>query len=184
MKKSFLIAMALSLLLAVGTAWVAEESSSEKHSYIGVDSCKLCHIMKSSGAQYKKWKEMKHSKAYETLGSEEAKKIAKEKGIDDPQQSMKCLKCHVTAIELDESRRIKKWSKEDGVGCETCHGPGSDYYKKEIMKDREKSLANGLILPDEKLCRSCHNEESPTFKEFNFKEAWDKIKHPIPEKEE
>jgi hypothetical protein len=34
----------------------------------------------------------------------------------------------------------------------------------------------------ETFCKGCHNPESPTFKEMNFAESWDKIKHPVPEK--
>ncbi len=55
------------------------------------------------------------------------------------------------------------------------------------MKDRKLSIENGLnpiLVEDgsaEKLCLTCHNEESPTFKEFKFKERWEKIAHPIPE---
>lgn len=32
----------------------------------------------------------------------------------------------------------------------------------------------------EKQCRSCHNEKSPTFKEFNLAERWAKIRHQVP----
>jgi hypothetical protein len=48
------------------------------------------------------------------------------------------------------------------------------------MKSREKSIEKGLIIPDEALCRSCHNEESPTFKGFNYEEYLAKIAHPVP----
>jgi hypothetical protein len=58
------------------------------------------------------------------------------------------------------------------------------------MESREKSIENGMAaiaLDDgsaEKLCKTCHNEESPTFKEFNFAEMWAKIAHPVPAAEE
>ena len=38
----------------------------------------------------------------------------------------------------------------------------------------------GLLTPDEKLCVGCHNEESPTYKEFKYKEAWAQIEHKVP----
>ncbi len=41
-------------------------------------------------------------------------------------------------------------------------------------------MEKGLIIPDEKVCKQCHNEESPTFKEFNFKEYVAKIAHDDP----
>ena len=33
---------------------------------------------------------------------------------------------------------------------------------------------------DEKLCTGCHNSDSPSFKEFNYADAWAKIKHSKP----
>jgi cytochrome c peroxidase len=149
-----------------------------EHQYVGVKKCKVCHSMKKlAGEEYKIWETSKHAKAYETLGSEEAKKIAKEKGIDDPQKSDACLKCHIIAFGVD-----KKWigedvTKEEGVSCEACHGPGGDYKTKEIMKDREKAIANGLVIPNEKTCTACHNQESPSYKEFKYEEFKEKIKH-------
>ena len=71
----------------------------------------------------------------------------------------------------------------EGVSCESCHGAGSAYKTATIMKDKAKAIAAGLIIPDEKLCRKCHNPESPTYKEFNFKTFSAKIAHPNPAKE-
>ena len=48
------------------------------------------------------------------------------------------------------------------------------------MKDREFSMENGLILPTEEVCKTCHNEESPTFEAFNFAEMSAKIAHDDP----
>jgi len=75
-----------------------------------------------------------------------------------------------------------KFNVSDGVQCETCHGPGSDYKSIKIMKDKKLAVENGLIIYDkpEQLCLNCHNEESPYFKGFNFNEMWPKIEHSIP----
>ncbi len=71
---------------------------------------------------------------------------------------------------------------EEGVSCESCHGPGSAYKKMKIMKDHEKSLANGLIVPTEKVCKTCHNEKNPFHKPFDFKKMVAKVQHPVPAK--
>ena len=34
-----------------------------------------------------------------------------------------------------------------------------------------------IVLADEGLCRSCHNENSPSYKEFKFGERLEKIRH-------
>jgi len=77
-----------------------------------------------------------------------------------------------------------KFKIKDGVQCETCHGPGSEYKTLKIMKSRESAIANGLKVYEkiEELCIKCHNPESPTFKKVDFTAAWEKIKHPIPGK--
>ncbi len=55
------------------------------------------------------------------------------------------------------------------------------------MQDRQKSIENGMVAyagEDEikAQCLTCHSEESPTFKEFDFAKRWAEIKHDIPEK--
>ena len=60
------------------------------------------------------------------------------------------------------------------VQCEACHGPGSDYMKMNIMKDKKLAIENGLILPDEKVCKKCHNENVPP--QFASKEPFDFVK--------
>ncbi len=167
----------------------ATSASAKTAKYVGVVKCKKCHKTVKQGKQFQIWSESKHAKAYETLKGEKAAKIAKEKGLAKPAyESPQCLKCHVTAYDADASLLGPKFKKEDGVQCEGCHGPGSLYKKKKIMKDRELAIQKGLKFYSvedgsaEKLCRKCHNDESPTFKEFNFKERWEKIAHPVPKK--
>jgi len=75
---------------------------------------------------------------------------------------------------------------EEGVSCEACHGPGSQYKSLKVMKDiaagTVKGADVGLATPDKTLCVKCHNTKSPTFKEFKFEEAAKKIAHPLPKK--
>jgi hypothetical protein len=163
----------------------AKKEEAPKHQYVGVSKCAMCHKSKARGDQYGKWQSMKHSQAYAVLATDAAKEVAKKAGIEgDPQKSPKCLKCHVTAHGVDESLLGSKYTVEDGVGCESCHGPGGDYMKLSIMKDQEKAIESGLVVPTEELCVTCHNKESPTYTKFVFKEAAAKIAHPRPKKEE
>ena len=153
------------------------------HSYIGADACSMCHKTEKQGSQYSIWQNSKHSKAFETLKSEKADQIAKEKGFTKPAiETPECLKCHASGYDLDASMLGKKFKVEDGVQCETCHGPGSDYKDMKVMKDKELSIKNGLIAHEklDAFCTGCHNSESPTFVEINIEEAWQKIKHSKP----
>ena len=76
-----------------------------------------------------------------------------------------------------------------GIQCEACHGPGVKYSAISIMNkskwnenpdgQRKLALAAGLVLkPEEKSCKTCHNEKSPTFKPFDYKARYELIKHP------
>jgi hypothetical protein len=157
-------------------------SSGQEHNYVGAIKCKKCHKKEKRGNQYQKWLDGPHAKAYETLAKDTAKIVAKSAGIKGhPQKSDKCLKCHVTAFGVDKKYLDSTFSMEMGVQCEACHGPGSDYKKKKIMKDRDKAISLGLIISEEELCRNCHNEESPTYKEFDFEKFKEKIAHPLPD---
>ena len=150
------------------------------HKYVGADKCKMCHNSAAKGAQYTKWTESKHSKAYAALGSEEAKKIAQAKGIADPQKAAECLKCHVTGAGAPADQLTDKYKVEDGVGCESCHGAGADYAPMAVMKDPAKAAAAGMLTPTEDTCKGCHNSESPTFKSFDFASMSATIAHPYP----
>ena len=151
----------LSMVVFLCTTLTAQD-----HKYIGATKCKMCHNKAAKGEQYNKWKEGPHANAMSKLEGDEAK---------DP----KCLKCHSTAGAVDAGL-IATLKVEEGVSCESCHGPGSIYKNKTIMMSREKSMEAGLILPEEKVCLTCHNDESPDFKGFNFAEYSAKMAHPDP----
>lgn len=172
------------LLIFFLTIMVVQVYGQATPKYIGADKCKTCHRKAEDGEQFKIWQEGPHGQAMKTLASAEAKKIAKEKGIADPAKDIQCTKCHSSFATIDAKLldAKTKLTLEEGVTCETCHGPGSEYKTNKIMKDQKLSIANGLIIPDEKLCVTCHNSESPTFKGFNFAKAVEKTKHPVPKK--
>ena len=153
------------------------------NTYVGVETCAMCHKTEKQGSQLSIWKNSAHSKAFETLKTEKANQIAAEKGFKTPaSETPECLKCHVTGYNLDASLLGKKFKVEDGVQCETCHGPGSAYKDMKVMKDKDLSVKNGLVVHEklENFCIGCHNAESPTFVEMNIEEAWQKIKHTVP----
>lgn len=153
--------------------------------YQGSASCKKCHFTKKSGAAYKVWEGTKHAQAFEVLASEQAMTIAKGKGIADPQKADECLQCHVTAHGVDAKLLGPKFSHEEGVGCEVCHGAGSEYNDKEVKEavvaGKMDAKSVGLLKPTEADCKKCHNENSPSYKPFDFEKAKKEIAHPTPE---
>lgn len=158
-------------------------NAQDKYSFIGADACGMCHKTEKQGEQLDIWKQSKHSQAFKTLQTKEADEIAKGLGHTTPAaETQACLKCHVSGNDVDKSLLGAKFKIEEGVQCETCHGPGSAYKDMKVMKSREESVAKGLVVHDkiENFCVSCHNSESPTFKEINIAEAWETIKHDVP----
>ena len=175
--------------LLAGAAMAAERDASL---LVGVKSCKMCHKKPEEGEQFTKWQESGHAKAVERLGTPEAKAVGAKLGIDNPQTSGKCLSCHSTAYNMTEAVATTEVPVEEGVSCESCHGPGKNYKKKETMKDRQASIAAGMIHPPSDSCKQCHNDKSPTWKAdrytlkdgskagFDYEQAYEKIKHPKP----
>lgn len=172
------------IYIPLDTLYAQDDGTKDPISYIGAKKCKKCHALKKYGAQYKHWETTQHAQAYETLLSDEAIAIAKEKGLEKlPHEAPECLECHTTGFGVAEELRDAGLTLEEGVSCEVCHGAGSAYYTKKVMQaisDGELDGATvGLTTPnDEKMCLNCHNDKSPTFKPFVFEERRKKIAHP------
>jgi hypothetical protein len=186
-KSGFLVAV---LILTVSVALVGlvaaqEEKKAEaaKFQYIGAAKCKMCHNTAAQGKQYDIWAASPHAKAFELLKSEKALAQAKAKGIADPQKDPACLKCHSTAFAVSgEGATI---TQEEGVSCESCHGPGSEYKSKKVKEGIKagtiKAESVGLWTVSEKTCTTCHIAEgNENFKGFKYEEAVKKIAHPKP----
>ena len=152
--------------------------------YVGVKRCKTCHNLEKGGGQFAKWTESKHSKAFEVLASPKALEIAKEKGIADPQKADECLGCHVTGHGEPAEKFKESYVAADGVGCESCHGAGSNYLKKSTMEgirgNSMKAEDYGLTLPTKKTCDKCHNEKATGGKSVEWPTDSTKIAHAIP----
>ena len=99
---------------------------------IGSDECRACHR-----AIHGAWQSGVHARSAEGLSFEQTV---------DPN----CQPCHVPGVE----------DFEEGVGCESCHGPGSAYADLEVMIDPFKSAAAGLWEP-RAMCGYCHNPGHP-----------------------
>ncbi len=155
-------------------------SFGQQFSYTGAAKCKICHQSEKQGKQFPIWSESKHSQSFAALASEMAQSIAQELAVSNPQENQKCLQCHGPLAEKEVEL------KAEGVTCEICHGPGSAYKTLSIMKNKEEAVKNGLILYGsaeaiKKQCLACHENAHGT--SFDFTIYWEKIKHPVPEKQ-
>jgi len=142
--------------------------------YIGAEACSSCHKAKVNGDQYANWKGTKHAQAFEVLASDEAKKIAKDRKIDDPQKSGECLKCHQTAFDVPAGDLGPRFDPKQGIQCESCHGAGEKH--KSVVVDAPPNLEIVAVPPAE-TCTGCHNKNSPSYKPFCYKYFASKIRH-------
>src|SRR5262245_1056961 len=83
--------------------------------YVGSEACKDCHKH-----AYKVWKDSGHAHAYQTLVDAKRPSLRQYDG--------ECIVCHVTGFTYkggftDE----QKTPHLKDVGCESCHGPGSEH---------------------------------------------------------
>lgn len=148
-------------------------------------TCKQCH---SSGPQdqkpvppfvkhdeFKVWHDSdKHSKAFEVLKGEDAKRMNGLMGYDGATDA-RCLSCHAPAhadpqVKDKAEPLIAAELIADGVSCASCHGPYPEWVKAHAEPEgQEKWIArtaaeksalgmNNLRDPAERtrLCASCH----------------------------
>jgi len=168
MKKTLIIFTVFIMFVALTNLYSGDVT------FVGSGKCKMCHKSEKQGQQYPLWESRKHSKSSHALTTDKAKEMC-----PDPLKNEKCLGCHMPlAGKADEF-------KEEGVSCEVCHGPGSDYKKMSVMKDHTKAVAAGMTdYADEaaikKQCLSCH--ENAHDKTFDFAAAWVKVQHKRPDK--
>ena len=148
--------------------------------YVGSAVCMECHRGAEQGQQDVLWMRSRHAHAYWRLGADWALFLAKLRphyqDLDKPISDERCLLCHVTGSQDPDALHASSFRPQEGVSCEACHGPGSEYATVERMSDREAFLANGGRIPDAGTCRSCHRNSE----DFDWAEAWPKIAHPKP----
>ncbi len=183
MKK--VISLIMSIILALLFIAQLQSAVAEEAQYVGTKKCKMCHMSKKRGDQFGIWSASLHAKAFETLGTDEAKAVAKKAGVSgDPQKAAQCLECHVTGFKAPASAKAATFSETEGVGCETCHGPGSLYKTMKVMKalaaGTQDAKAVSFLKAGKETCLQCHNKKSPTYKPFDFEASWKKIAHPVP----
>ena len=151
------------MILAPGTVRSASPT------YVGSSRCRVCHL-----PQYKSWEQTKMARAYELLKpgkSADAKKKAKLDPNKDYTQDSACLVCHTTGYgQASGFRSLAATPDLAGIGCEACHGPGSEYLKPNQMSLQNKEYkradvsAAGLVIPNQQTCILCHNPKSPFVK--------------------
>ncbi len=177
------------LILAVLWTLMRARGAEEKREpvYVGARVCAHCHHDKAGGDQYSRWLMSRHAQAYAVLAKPEAREIARLSGIPvEPQESPMCLGCHATGADAEPWEKDPTFHVQDGMQCEKCHGPGSEYSDAKVMMDRQAAMMAGLKMPSKADCMSCHNVKGSHVAVHNKPKldldvAWKTLAHPTPE---
>jgi hypothetical protein len=167
----------IALIFALSSTGLGQQAGNAQ--FIGVTECARCHtsptpLDKQAGftdwchlTEFDTWFKLdKHAKAFELLKGERGQQMGRLLGIADVTKDQQCLSCH------------SNWQKgqpkpndvniQQGVSCESCHGPGSEYERPHRANDmswRLKTTAEkaalGMIEVREprqraQQCLSCH----------------------------
>jgi hypothetical protein len=121
--------------------------------YEGSDSCASCHDY-----EYVEWMNRPHAKAFSTL-----EKVGSQY---DPE----CVICHVVGMDYESGFISEsKTPLLKDVGCENCHGPGSEHNKNpEVLTP---------ISEPNSVCITCHTPEHSNDYAGNEEEKLQLIKH-------
>src|SRR3990167_10713810 len=145
------------------------QSAAAAPAFVGVKVCAKCHEF-----QAESWTGTSHSKAFESLKANtkaEEKKKAKLDPAKDYTKDKDCVGCHSTGFGKAGGYALGKdpggQEKLGSVGCEACHGPGSDYREehgtaeKKLLRSQQSTprkliAGKGQNFDYEKACANCH----------------------------
>lgn len=106
---------------------------------VGSQACRSCH-----GAEYKSWKKSPHRKAMASLDHGDDTRV-------------ECVRCHTSPVASGpEPESLAGFQLDEGVGCESCHGPGQAHVadpRAETILGLGESCAECVI---EEVCTTCH----------------------------
>ncbi len=134
---------------------------------VGAEACKSCHEN-----EYAWWKASKHHTSMSVLAE------ADEPKDTDPT----CVRCHASATESGPPpTTMAGFRVEDGVGCESCHGPGEAHVAAEGGTDNIEGLGEDCpVCVIEAVCTGCHTKEWDPGWELDF--DLPRVKHTAPAK--
>ncbi len=174
------------LLVCMGRVMAADSPTLPQYApdkHLGVATCgnSTCHGVKlldeTSNVrqnEYHTWLfNDRHSKAYNTLLSEQSKSIARKMGLKDAATAGVCLDCHADNVPVD--KRGPEFHITDGVGCEACHGGSERWIGSHTITpyNGQRNLDQGMyptgpLHSRTELCASCHVGDSNKLANHNI----------------
>ena len=139
--------------------------------YVGPGSCSAvaCHggiqprsVTKVLQNEYSTWVTAdKHAHAYTALTEPLGKQIAATLKLGPAEKTQRCLVCH--ALSVSPAEHARDFEVSEGISCESCHGPASEWLGPHIQANAVHSRMVSLGLYDNKnlvlrteKCLTCH----------------------------
>lgn len=124
--------------------------------YVGTQACASCH-----SEEFATWKMSGHAHAFDALVRRESEA--------DPT----CIGCHTVGFGTSSGyRRSYQGEQLVDVGCESCHGPGSEHVA--LWKaGKAPNFKFRPLGPGD--CKTCHHGEFS--RPFDWSKSWPKIAH-------
>jgi len=113
---------------------------------LGAEACRSCHE-----DEYSWWKSSRHQAAMSSLRAHEPPQS------DDPA----CVRCHATAIASGTPPdTMDGFRVDEGVGCESCHGPGEAHVAAQGAAGTIEGLGEDCpVCVIEAVCTGCHTKQ-------------------------
>jgi hypothetical protein len=135
--------------------------------FVGPKTCtEVCHPKQGAS-----WSKTRMAQSFDALRPGTYAETKEMVGLDpdaDYTEVEACLVCHTTGYGMVGGFvSIEETPDMAGVTCEACHGPGGRYVKTVMDAadptfDTEQAVDAGLVYPPTaRVCRRCHNEDSP-----------------------
>lgn len=112
----------------------------------------------------------RHFVSHGVLGKGTSQRIAESLGIvGDVTKAAQCIVCHSPVRDVPSERLVKEVKPDDGVACESCHGPAEPWLRLHTRSDVnfQQMVAAGLrdlndIYGRANTCVACHlNVDEP-----------------------
>lgn len=139
--------------------------------YLGSKRCRMCHLK-----WHDSWQERSHTRAWDALKAGNGRQTKLRANLDpqrDYTTDARCLACHTVGFgrpggyripDPEDGKSFRAARSREGVGCESCHGPGSGFV--QVMKlinldmrsyQVEELHDAGLNRMGPAICLTCHN---------------------------
>lgn len=171
---AFLVITAVFFLTVIFSAKAQEPANQAAHppeQYTGPGSCSStsCHgsvvpltVNRVMQNEYSIWVVRdKHSKAYTALTGMVGERMAALLNLGKAETAPRCLACHT--LDVPASERAHTFEINDGVSCESCHGPASAWLGHHTERNwtHEQSLQLGMydtrdLIKRSEKCLTCH----------------------------